>query len=51
VDETADAIAIMTGDRYQRFTAGLATILAGTVRNGPGSGLPASRLEPASSST
>ena len=32
VDESGDIIAIMTGDRDQRFTVGLHTILAGTVR-------------------
>jgi TetR/AcrR family tetracycline transcriptional repressor len=32
IAETDDAIAIMTGDRDQRFSAGLATVLAGTVR-------------------
>jgi AcrR family transcriptional regulator len=32
ITETDDTIAIMTGDRDQRFAAGLGTILAGTVR-------------------
>ncbi|MBH0777797.1 TetR/AcrR family transcriptional regulator [Nocardia bovistercoris] len=36
VDESGDIIAIMTGDRDLRFTAGLRSILTGTVSSEPG---------------